>query len=145
MDADAAEEQVCSYLPLHFKRILLTILTCPPHILTFKNSSLWRDSDVADLGSAAGTALAAQRDVEREGLAATAVGSRGGAGAAVPREGVSGGGTAAAAPPRVFAIGQLEDAARRLRAATALGSDGHAAALLDNLDATVARLKRMAS
>ena len=24
--------QVCSYLPLHFKRILLTILTCPPHI-----------------------------------------------------------------------------------------------------------------
>ena len=23
------------YLPLHFKRILLTILTCPPHILTF--------------------------------------------------------------------------------------------------------------
>ena len=24
------------YLPLHFKRILLTILTCPPHILTFK-------------------------------------------------------------------------------------------------------------
>ena len=32
--------QVCFYLPLHFKRILLTILTCPPHILTFKNS-LW--------------------------------------------------------------------------------------------------------
>ena len=29
--------KVCSYLPLHFKRILLTILTCPPHILTFKN------------------------------------------------------------------------------------------------------------
>ena len=29
--------QVCFYLPLHFKRILLTILTCPPHILTFKN------------------------------------------------------------------------------------------------------------
>ena len=28
-------EQVCFYLPLHFKRILLTILTCPPHILTF--------------------------------------------------------------------------------------------------------------
>ena len=28
--------QVCFYLPLHFKRILLTILTCPPHILTFK-------------------------------------------------------------------------------------------------------------
>ena len=27
--------KVCSYLPLHFKRILLTILTCPPHILTF--------------------------------------------------------------------------------------------------------------
>ena len=27
--------QVCFYLPLHFKRILLTILTCPPHILTF--------------------------------------------------------------------------------------------------------------
>ena len=26
---------VCFYLPLHFKRILLTILTCPPHILTF--------------------------------------------------------------------------------------------------------------
>ena len=22
----------CVYLPLHFKRILLTILTCPPHI-----------------------------------------------------------------------------------------------------------------
>ena len=31
--------QVCFYLPLHFKRILLTILTCPPHILTFKNRS----------------------------------------------------------------------------------------------------------
>ena len=29
---------MCSYLPLHFKRILLTILTCPPHILTFKNA-----------------------------------------------------------------------------------------------------------
>ena len=27
--------QVCFYLPLHFKCILLTILTCPPHILTF--------------------------------------------------------------------------------------------------------------
>ena len=27
--------KVCFYLPLHFKRILLTILTCPPHILTF--------------------------------------------------------------------------------------------------------------
>ena len=27
---------MCFYLPLHFKRILLTILTCPPHILTFK-------------------------------------------------------------------------------------------------------------
>ena len=27
--------QVCFYLPLHFKRILRTILTCPPHILTF--------------------------------------------------------------------------------------------------------------
>ena len=31
------DPQVCFYLPLHFKRILLTILTCPPHILTFKN------------------------------------------------------------------------------------------------------------
>ena len=30
--------EVCFYLPLHFKRILLTILTCPPHILTFKNN-----------------------------------------------------------------------------------------------------------
>ena len=29
--------EVCFYLPLHFKRILLTILTCPPHILTLKN------------------------------------------------------------------------------------------------------------
>ena len=29
--------KVCFYVPLHFKRILLTILTCPPHILTFKN------------------------------------------------------------------------------------------------------------
>ena len=29
------EVSIC-YLPLHFKRILLTILTCPPHILTFK-------------------------------------------------------------------------------------------------------------
>ena len=32
------EARVCFYLPLHFKRILLTILTCPPHILTFKNN-----------------------------------------------------------------------------------------------------------
>ena len=32
---DALHAQVCFYLPLHFKRILLTILTCPPHILTF--------------------------------------------------------------------------------------------------------------
>ena len=31
---DTLTEQVCFYLPLHFKRILLTILTCPPHILT---------------------------------------------------------------------------------------------------------------
>ena len=30
--------KVCSYLPLHLKRILLTILTCLPHILTFKNA-----------------------------------------------------------------------------------------------------------
>ena len=36
------ELEVCFYLPLHFKRILLTILTCPPHILTFKNSSRCR-------------------------------------------------------------------------------------------------------
>ena len=27
--------KVCVYLPLHCKRILLTMLTCPPHILTF--------------------------------------------------------------------------------------------------------------
>ena len=33
--AARAESEVCFYLPLHFKRILLTILTCPPHILTF--------------------------------------------------------------------------------------------------------------
>ena len=32
---DPTCSQVCFYLPLHFKRILLTILTCPPHILTF--------------------------------------------------------------------------------------------------------------
>ena len=32
---NALSNQVCFYLPLHFKRILLTILTCPPHILTF--------------------------------------------------------------------------------------------------------------
>ena len=32
---NSSELQVCFYLPLHFKRILLTILTCPPHILTF--------------------------------------------------------------------------------------------------------------
>ena len=32
---DKGKMQVCFYLPLHFKRILLTILTCPPHILTF--------------------------------------------------------------------------------------------------------------
>ena len=32
---DESGAQVCFYLPLHFKRILLTILTCPPHILTF--------------------------------------------------------------------------------------------------------------
>ena len=31
--------KVCFYVPLHFKRILLTILTCPPHILTFKNGA----------------------------------------------------------------------------------------------------------
>ena len=35
---DALGGKVCFYLPLHFKRILLTILTCPPHILTFKNA-----------------------------------------------------------------------------------------------------------
>ena len=35
--------EVCSYLPLHFKRILLTILTCPPHILTFKNLEIVLD------------------------------------------------------------------------------------------------------
>ena len=31
--------EVCFYLPLHFKRIMLTILTCPPHILTLKNAN----------------------------------------------------------------------------------------------------------
>ena len=35
---EVADRKVCFYLPLLFKRILLTILTCPPHILTFKNS-----------------------------------------------------------------------------------------------------------
>ena len=37
---DRVVAKVCScfYLPLHFKRIMLTILTCPPHILTFKNN-----------------------------------------------------------------------------------------------------------
>ena len=30
------------YLPLHFKRILLTMLTCPPHILSFKNIAFLR-------------------------------------------------------------------------------------------------------
>ena len=34
---------MCFYLPLHFKRILLTILTCPPHILTFKTPHKERD------------------------------------------------------------------------------------------------------
>ena len=34
---DALLVQVSFYVPLHFKRMLLTILTCPPHILTFKN------------------------------------------------------------------------------------------------------------
>ena len=32
-DQGDEEAQVCFYLPLHFKRILLTILTCPPHII----------------------------------------------------------------------------------------------------------------
>ena len=39
-DGVAIVAKVCFYVPLHFKRILLTILTCPPHILTFKNSSM---------------------------------------------------------------------------------------------------------
>ena len=40
--------QVCFYLPLHFKRILLTILTCPPHVLTFlKPMSICRVSTAA--------------------------------------------------------------------------------------------------
>ena len=33
--ASTCRPKVCFYLPLHFKQILLTILTCPPHILTF--------------------------------------------------------------------------------------------------------------
>ena len=33
------DAKVCFYVPLHFKRILLTILTSPPHILTFKNEA----------------------------------------------------------------------------------------------------------
>ena len=37
-ESDDDDEEVCFYLPLHFKRLLLTILTCPPHILTFKNA-----------------------------------------------------------------------------------------------------------
>ena len=136
---------------------------------------LGRDSDVADLGSAAGTELAAQRDTEvrssfllfaiffvlihsfvcssillpaqrdteRDGDAAAARRLHVDADAAVGGTGV--GAAAAAAPARVFAIGQLQDAARRLRAASALGSDSHAAALLDTLDATIARLERIAS
>ena len=31
-------EEVRFYVPLHFKRILLTILTCPPRILTLKKT-----------------------------------------------------------------------------------------------------------
>ena len=41
---------MCFYLPLHFKRILLTILTCPPHILTFKNLA-HRDEEVSSLST----------------------------------------------------------------------------------------------
>ena len=37
-DGVAIVAKVCFYVPLHFKRILLTILTCPPHIFTFKNA-----------------------------------------------------------------------------------------------------------
>ena len=40
----AAVTVCCSYLPLHFKRILLTILTCPPHILTGEDRRA-RDAD----------------------------------------------------------------------------------------------------
>ena len=46
VDSLATMVQVCFYLPLHFKRILLTILTCPPHILTFKNIA--RDDGAVD-------------------------------------------------------------------------------------------------
>ena len=38
MYLSSGARRVDPYLPLHFKRILLTILTCPPHILTFENS-----------------------------------------------------------------------------------------------------------
>ena len=37
MATSCSPVEACFYVPLHFKRILLTILTCPPHILTFKN------------------------------------------------------------------------------------------------------------
>ena len=60
---DAAERaeggdvlQVCFCLPLHFKRILLTILTCPPHILTFKNTMI---GDVLQLTAVAAHAALA--------------------------------------------------------------------------------------
>ena len=43
LKSEFARIEVCVYVPLHFKRILLTILTCPPHILTFKNVRSHRD------------------------------------------------------------------------------------------------------
>ena len=60
-----AKKEVCFYLPLHFKRILLTILTCPPHILTFKNSSI-------DEGSEEGGVVAGEARRQGSGLEAQA-------------------------------------------------------------------------
>ena len=40
-DVHVNSGQVCFYLPLHFKRILLTILTCPPHVKSRCRSLKW--------------------------------------------------------------------------------------------------------
>ena len=103
-----------------------------------------------DLGSDAGTELAAARELQRAGSGGGAVGGAGGGTTPSPETSSPKAASSSSAAVRrapttqSFAISQLEDAARRLREDPALAGDGNTAALLDDLDATIARLKAVA-
>jgi hypothetical protein len=97
-----------------------------------------RGADVVDIGSIAGSQLAAAREAARSDAAAVSRGDDDGSESRAAEIVLS---ENSASSTNIFAFAQLEDAARRLRAMPALSADDHAAALLDGLDRSIARLK----